>query len=71
MIAGKPATTQPVNGPDEVVRLLKDLWEQAARTRDVPFRDVPSELDELLSQITPENVHGEIDFGGPVGREVW
>ena len=28
-------------------------------------------LDELLSKITPENLHGEIDFGNPVGNEVW
>jgi len=28
-------------------------------------------LAELLSQITPENVHEEIDFGPPRGREVW
>jgi antitoxin component of MazEF toxin-antitoxin module len=28
-------------------------------------------LDELVSRITPENRHEEIDFGPPVGREVW
>jgi antitoxin MazE len=28
-------------------------------------------LDELLEGITEENLHGEIDFGPPVGREVW
>ena len=28
-------------------------------------------LDELLSRVTDENLHGEIDFGPPVGREVW
>ena len=26
-------------------------------------------LDELLSQITPENLHGEIDTGASVGKE--
>ena len=34
-----------------------------------------SELEErlahLLEQVTPENRHGEIDWGGPVGKEVW
>jgi antitoxin MazE len=29
------------------------------------------ELDELLSGVRPENLHGETDFGGPVGTEVW
>jgi antitoxin MazE len=28
-------------------------------------------LEELVSQITPENQHELIDFGGPVGNEVW
>ena len=28
-------------------------------------------LDELLSQITPENSHDEIDSGVAVGNEVW
>ncbi len=28
-------------------------------------------LDELLSQITSENLHGETDWGAPVGREAW
>jgi antitoxin MazE len=28
-------------------------------------------LDELLRQITPENIHGETDWGPAVGREAW
>lgn len=28
-------------------------------------------LDDLLSKITPENIHEEIDWGGPVGNEIW
>jgi antitoxin MazE len=28
-------------------------------------------LDEMLEQITPENLHGEVDTGDPVGRESW
>jgi antitoxin MazE len=28
-------------------------------------------LDELLSQITPENLHEETDWGPIVGRETW
>jgi len=28
-------------------------------------------LDELLAQVTDDNLHGETDFGPPVGREVW
>ena len=28
-------------------------------------------LDELLAQITDENLHAEIDTGDPQGAEVW
>jgi antitoxin MazE len=28
-------------------------------------------LDELLSRITPDNVHAEIPTGEPQGRETW
>lgn len=28
-------------------------------------------LEELLAGITPENLHPEIDWGPPVGNEVW
>lgn len=31
---------------------------------------VPS-LEELIGQITPENRHEEVDWGDPVGKEVW
>ncbi len=26
---------------------------------------------ELVDKITPENMHGETDWGPPVGKEVW
>lgn len=28
-------------------------------------------LDDLLRKVTAENLHGEVDAGPPVGREVW
>ena len=28
-------------------------------------------LDELVKNITPENVHSEINWGVPIGKEVW
>lgn len=28
-------------------------------------------LEELVAGITEDNIHEEIDFGPPVGREVW
>jgi antitoxin MazE len=34
-------------------------------------RRAPYTLEELVAQITPENVHGETDWGEAVGRESW
>lgn len=31
----------------------------------------PIHLEELLSRVTEDNLHSEIDFGAPVGREIW
>jgi antitoxin MazE len=28
-------------------------------------------LDELLSRITPENIHPPVDWGKPVGKEIF
>ena len=28
-------------------------------------------LEELVAQIDPDNLHPEIDFGSPQGNEVW
>ena len=28
-------------------------------------------LEDLLSQVTADNLHGEVDTGPAVGREVW
>jgi antitoxin MazE len=36
-----------------------------------PVKKPKYKLDELLAQITPESLHDEIDFGKPVGKEVW
>jgi antitoxin component of MazEF toxin-antitoxin module len=33
-----------------------------------PRRD---HLKNLLSQVTPNNVHGEVNTGNPVGKEIW
>lgn len=28
-------------------------------------------LEELLAQVTDDNIHEEVDTGSPVGREIW
>lgn len=36
-----------------------------------PAPDNSPTLEELLDGITPENVHDEIDWGAPHGKEIW
>jgi antitoxin MazE len=37
----------------------------------VPIQKKTYELDELLSMVSEENVHYEIESDGPIGNEVW
>jgi hypothetical protein len=45
-----------------------DLWNlfRVAGAPDRPFR-----LENLLAGVIPEHRHGEVDWGQPVGRDVW
>jgi len=36
-----------------------------------PARRVKYRLEDLVRKITIKNLHGEVDTGAPVGREVW
>jgi antitoxin MazE len=46
-----------------------DIREEAGRVIIEPIRTQEFDLAELLAGITDENLHEEIDFGPPVGRE--
>ena len=37
----------------------------------VPMFDPEATLEELLAQVTEDNLHGEIDTGPTTGRETW
>lgn len=45
--------------------------EVAARVIRMKARRREPGLAELLRQITPDNLHGEADFGRAEGREAW
>lgn len=48
-----------------------DVREESGRVVIEPLRRKEYDLAELVKGITPANLHEEIDFGGPVGKEVW
>jgi len=48
-----------------------DVREESGRIVIEPVSRKEYTLPELLKGITPENLHQEVDFGSPVGKEAW
>jgi antitoxin MazE len=46
-----------------------DVREQGGQIVIKPIRSGKVVLSQLLAGITPENLHGGVDFGNPVGKE--
>lgn len=44
---------------------------QEGRLTISPLPNPHFRLEDLLREVTEENRHGEIDVGGPLGREAW
>lgn len=47
-----------------------ELVQSRGRLVLTPIRRAEYRLSDLVAGITPKNVHGEVDSGPPVGREV-
>jgi len=45
--------------------------EDRGTIRIVPMQKARMSLDEMIKRITPKNRHKEIDWGKPVGKEIW
>jgi len=48
-----------------------EVREESGRIVIEPIRRKEYDLAELLKGISSRNLHDEIDFGGPVGKETW
>jgi len=46
-----------------------DIREENGRIIIEPIREGTFSLAQMLADMTPENMHTEIDFGAPVGKE--
>jgi antitoxin MazE len=60
MAAAKLRLEQPV-----------DVREDKGRIIIEPIRPPKFDLNNLVAQITDENRHDEVDFGKPIGKEVF
>jgi antitoxin MazE len=47
-----------------------DVREERGRIIIEPIRSTEYDLAVMLAGITPENLHSEMDFGTPVGKEL-
>ena len=48
-----------------------DVREESGRIVIEPLRRTEYDLAQLLKGITRGNLHEEVDFGGPAGKEAW
>ena len=48
-----------------------ELSVEEGRLIIAPRKERKYTLKELVDKITPENMHGETDWGPPVGKEAW
>jgi antitoxin MazE len=46
-----------------------DVREEEGRIIVEPIQTPTYDLDHLLSGVTAENIHAEVDFGAPMGKE--
>lgn len=50
---------------------MVDVSLQEGTLRVTPLTHSPLTLESLLQQVTPQNLHNEVDTGPAVGGEVW
>lgn len=48
-----------------------EVREEDGRVVIEPIQSLSYDLDKLLAGMTPDTFHDEVDFGAPVGKEVW
>ena len=77
-VVKKWGNSAAVRIPSAVLQAAKLRLEDSVDVREesgrIVIEPVPRKeyiLSELLKGITPENLHEEVDFGRPVGKEAW
>ena len=71
---GNSASVRIPIGIMEAARLrlddVVDVREEAGRIVIIPVRPDDFDLDQMLAGITLDNLHSEVDFGAPAGKEL-
>jgi len=53
------------------IRIARYISEESSRIAIEPIRQPEFDLESLVAGITSQNLYKEVDFGGPIGHEVW
>jgi antitoxin MazE len=76
VIVKKWGNSAAVRIPSSIMQAARLSLDQAVDVREEggqivikPVRTGKLDLAQLLEGITPENLHGGVNFGGPVGKE--
>lgn len=58
---------------DELELTPNDCFEIRTKEGEIHLQPVSCEgsLEELLAQVTADNLHAEVDFGPAAGHEIW
>ncbi|MDR7232399.1 antitoxin MazE [Caulobacter sp. BE264] len=48
-----------------------DVREEGGRIIIEPIRAPEYDLNAMLAEMEPETFHEDVDFGAPIGKEVW
>ena len=77
-VVKKWGNSASVRIPASIMKAARLNLDETVEVREVsgrvviePVRHKEYELAQLLKGITRRNLHKEIDFRGPVGKEVW
>lgn len=49
----------------------KEIERTVVKVSYKPLDDKHPTLEQLMEGVTPENMHPEIDWGHPIGKEIW
>ena len=76
LLAQLPKSETPESNADAETAVAKGYATQPVReypeeAYDFEFEDPGYTLEDLLAQVTEDNRHEVVDFGPPVGKEVW
>lgn len=48
-----------------------EVREHKGRVVIEPIAEPVFDLDKMLNEITPDNLHDAVDTGEPIGKEIW